>query len=80
MVVMQSRAVLRTVAPGEMVDCAHCERPVKFAAQQRNRRVIANVYNNGKWVRTEIAHPDCYLEAGEPYGPVDDSLADQMPR
>jgi hypothetical protein len=30
--------------------------------------VIANVYDNGTWIRVEHYHADCYDEAGQPYG------------
>lgn len=65
-----TRAVLRTVNPGEMTPCTHCGRVVKFQARFKNQRVIANVYANGRWDRVEIFHDNCYRDAGEPHGPT----------
>jgi hypothetical protein len=67
---MVSRAVNRQVEPGNSANCAHCGAPIKFAARAQLRQVIANVYQNGAWVRVEHYHADCYGEAGEPYGPA----------
>jgi hypothetical protein len=33
--------------------------------------VIANVYLEGAWNRVDHFHEECYLDAGEPYGPID---------
>ena len=67
-----SRAVVRPTDPGATADCAWCGESVKFRARVKSHRVIANRYENDKWVRVEHYHhgPDrfCYLEAGEPYG------------
>ena len=65
---MNSRAVLRQVEPGNTASCAHCRAPVKFVARAQLRQVIANVYDNGTWIRVEHYHADCYDEAGQPYG------------
>ena len=48
--------------------CAHCGTQVKFVARTQGKQVIANVYENGTWLRVEHFHADCYGEAGEPYG------------
>ncbi len=63
-----SRAVLRPVDPGNDASCAHCDEPVKFAARQQRRQVIANVYSDGRWNRVEHYHEDCYGAAGAPHG------------
>ena len=65
---MNSRAVLRQVEPGNTASCARCRAPVKFVARAQLRQVIANVYDNGTWIRVEHYHADCYDEAGQPYG------------
>ncbi len=65
---MISRAVLRQVEPGNTANCAHCGAPIKFAARSQQRQVIANVYQDGAWVRVEHYHADCYDLAGQPYG------------
>jgi predicted metallo-beta-lactamase superfamily hydrolase len=65
---MISRAVLRQVEPGNTANCAHCGAPIKFAARMQLRQVIANVYQEGNWIRVEHYHADCYDEAGQPYG------------
>ena len=69
-VAAKSRAVLRRIEPGGTTPCAHCATLVKFkaAAKSKNHKVIANVYEDGKWQRVEHYHEDCYVEAGEPYG------------
>lgn len=65
-----TRAVVRVIDPGNTVDCAHCHGRVKFIAKRKGKQVIANVYVNGYWDRVEHFHADCYVEAGEPHGPV----------
>jgi hypothetical protein len=65
-----SRAVLRPVEPGSDAACAHCGDPVKFAAREHRRQVIANVYVAGAWARVEHFHEACYEAAGEPHGPA----------
>ncbi len=67
---LQSRAVERLVEPGNSAVCVHCGAPVKFVARAQLRQVIANVYVDGTWDRVEHYHHDCYVEAGEPYGPA----------
>ena len=67
---LQSRAVERLVEPGNSATCAHCGAPVKFVARVQHRQVIANVYVAGTWDRVEHYHYDCYVEAGEAYGPA----------
>jgi len=64
-----SRAVTRPIEPGNSAVCTHCGTPVKFVARTQGKQVIANVYENGTWVRVEHFHADCYGQAGEPYGP-----------
>lgn len=67
-----SRAVTRTIEPGNSAICAHCGTPVKFVARTQGRQVIANVYVNDTWDRVEHFHADCYTEAGKPYGETTD--------
>jgi hypothetical protein len=68
----ESRAVLRLIEPGSMVDCSHCGSRVKFQARVRFMQVICNVYTDGKWHRVEHFHQACYDEAGQPFGaPLD---------
>lgn len=68
MATADSRAVLRPVEPGSDSLCAHCGGPVKFAAREHRRQVIANVYRDGAWIRVEHFHESCYEEAGAPHG------------
>ncbi len=70
---LRSRAVERLIEPGSSVACAQCRTPVKFVAKAQLRQVIANVYVGDTWNRVEHFHADCYTEAGEPYGPADDT-------
>lgn len=63
-----SRAVLRFVEAGNDAVCEQCHLPVKFVARVKGRQVIANVYADGRWLRVEHFHEECYLEAAEPYG------------
>jgi hypothetical protein len=72
-----SRAVLRSIEPGSDSVCAHCGSPVKFAARQHRKQVIANVYVDGAWARVEHFHEPCYEDAGAPHG--DPLLADGGP-
>ena len=69
--IMNSRAVVRPIEPGNSAMCSHCGAPVKFVARAQLRQVIANVYEKGTWNRVEHFHADCYEEAGEPYGEAD---------
>lgn len=66
---MNSRAVIRQVEPGNSASCVQCGAPVKFVARAQLRQVIANVYEDGNWLRVEHYHADCYEDAGQPYGP-----------
>ncbi|HUS61418.1 MAG TPA: hypothetical protein VMY34_04420 [Acidimicrobiales bacterium] len=65
---IKSRAAIRTIEAGNTAMCTTCGAPVKFAARQQLRQVIANVYDDGVWQRVEHYHADCYAEAGSPYG------------
>jgi hypothetical protein len=67
---MHSRAVLRSIDPGNSASCSHCAAPVKFVARAQLKQVIANVYIDGKWNRVEHFHEPCYETAGDPYGPI----------
>ena len=64
----RSRAVLRIIEPGSMIDCSHCGSRVKFQARLRLNQVICNVYIDSVWDRVEHFHAECYEEAGHPYG------------
>lgn len=66
----QSRAVLREIGPGNTMRCCTCDQWVIYRSKKKQRRIIANVYEGGKWVRVEHFHEDCY--AGQ-YGPPDTS-------
>ena len=65
-----SRAVIRDVEAGSTVDCALCGERVKFQAKMRNRQVICNVYEDGRWNRVEHFHADCYSAADNPHGDI----------
>jgi hypothetical protein len=67
-VVMKSRAVLRSIEPGNSAMCSQCGAPVKFVARAQLKQVIANVYKDGTWDRVEHYHAECYDDAGKPYG------------
>ncbi len=71
--------MLREVVPGSHVDCARCGQPVKFRARLRHQTVICNVYDEGRWMRVDHYHADCYREAGRPYGQPD-ATAVRAPR
>jgi hypothetical protein len=80
-----SRVVLREIGSGLEVRCpkSHggCGEEVRFNIQIRRpyrRQVVANVYWNGKWERTEHWHLMCYLNAGKPYGPVPDLKDEEL--
>jgi hypothetical protein len=66
--IAKSRAVLRTIDPGNSATCSHCGTAVKFVARAGLRQVIANVYEAGVWSRVEHYHEPCYSEAGAPHG------------
>ena len=63
-----SRAVCRTVDAGNSAYCAVCDELIKFRARIRAEQIICNVYVKNRWDRVEHYHPDCYAEAGAPYG------------
>ncbi|WP_419841808.1 hypothetical protein [Candidatus Poriferisodalis sp.] len=64
----QSRAVSRTVDAGNAAYCAVCDEFIKFRARIRAEQIICNVYVNNRWDRVEHYHPECYEQAGFPYG------------
>lgn len=66
----ESRAVLRRVEPGNSEACRVCGEIVRFKAKLNLEQVICNVYADGRWLRVEHFHPDCYASAGTPHGPV----------
>ncbi|MFT7600930.1 MAG: hypothetical protein ACI8TP_003878 [Acidimicrobiales bacterium] len=63
-----SRAVVRLIEAGSMVDCRRCDKQVKFRARQRDQQVICNIYEKGAWKRVEHYHLECYGEVDSPYG------------
>lgn len=65
-----TRAVAKLITAGAEGACVHCNVVVKFQAKKKARRVICNVYVDGRWDRLEIFHYTCYQEAGEPHGPA----------
>ncbi len=65
----RSRAVVRTIDPGNAASCPVCDLQVKFQARTHAKQVICNVYERDRWQRVEQYHEACYEEAGEPYGP-----------
>jgi hypothetical protein len=67
-----TRAVSRLVEPGNRARCSGCGLEVTWKAREgrRQRQVIANCYENGKWDRVEWWHTDCYESAGQPHGAV----------
>jgi hypothetical protein len=67
----ESRAVARLIEAGCSADCPRCEDRVKFRARHRDQQVICNVYEDGKWLRVEQFHLECYSEAGSPHGEPD---------
>jgi hypothetical protein len=71
--VAQTRAIVRFVEPGSIVDCATCGSQVKFSARAKVKQVICNVYTDGRWARVEHHHLDCYEAAGDPHGAADAS-------
>ena len=64
----KSRAVSRTVDAGNSAYCAVCDELIKFRARIRAEQIICNVYVKSRWDRVEHYHPDCYEQAGAPYG------------
>jgi len=68
-----SRAVLLRASPaiGTAGLCAGCGDWRWVGAQGRGWIVVANVYENGVWVRLLRYHPRCYEQAGRPYGEPD---------
>ncbi len=65
-----SRAVARKIAPGLGLVCVTCSDAIKFVAKAPAFQVIANVYEGSTWRRVDHFHLECYLESGEPFGPV----------
>ena len=64
----KSRAVTRTVDAGNSAYCAVCDELIKFRARIRDEQIICNVYVKNRWDRVEHYHPECYEQAGSPYG------------
>ena len=88
MTALGTRAVLgdlKRLAGQEWPTCRHCGQHIKFsppAALQSLRRrglpahthrAICNVYENGRWDRVEQFHHECYLDAGQPHGPIQET-------
>lgn len=68
-----TRAVRRLVASGENSFCEHCGNWIKYQARRRLWRIICNVYEGDRWDRVEIYHETCWIDVGEPHGPIIDS-------
>ncbi|MYD32418.1 MAG: hypothetical protein F4111_15740 [Acidimicrobiales bacterium] len=64
----KSRAVSRSVDAGNSAYCAVCDELIKFRARVRAEQIICNVYVKNRWDRVEHYHPECYEQAGSPYG------------
>jgi hypothetical protein len=67
------------VAWGTLGRCTGCGESGWFAGDRKRMTaavIFANIYAEGRWLRSEQWHPACYLEAGEPYGPPQDVQAD----
>lgn len=59
---MESRAVLLTLN-GPAAICSTCGEPIRNkGTPSRNRTIIVNVYERGRWRRVEAFHPTsgCY--------------------
>jgi len=69
-VTTHSRAVVRTIEPGNSAICPVCDQQVKFQARSQAKQVICNVYEDDKWQRVEHYHTACYEDAKDPYGPA----------
>lgn len=65
-----SRAVVTETKAGERADCEYCGENVGYRAKVTPARVVCNIYIAGAWDHTETFHPDCYVDAKAPYGPV----------
>ena len=58
---LNTRAVIRVVQPVIHDRCAACTEMIRFHGTRFvTRRVIANVYQDGKWDRVEVFHDECY--------------------
>jgi hypothetical protein len=68
--IWKSRAVVRTVEPGNSAECASCGERIKFRARMRLQQIICNVYVSGRWDRVEHFHTECYDTAGQPHGDI----------
>lgn len=69
----RSRAVLTSPTPGAIIGrCPGCAKQIELRRATRflGRFVLCNVYESGSWVRREDWHPEHYLEAGCPHGPI----------
>lgn len=68
----QSRAVGRKVVPPVNRDCTECGEEIRYRARDNQIMILATIVDAaGTWVREEVYFPpECYVEAGEPYGPV----------
>jgi hypothetical protein len=60
--------VERPIVPNVDEWCPHCCERIRYMAHSTIRRVIANVYVDGRWDRVEHFHDHCYTDAGQPYG------------
>lgn len=71
--------MLRPVEAGSDAVCTYCGVQVKFTARLKGRKIIANVYVDGRWDRVEQFHEGCYERSGEPYGPANLSHRPERP-
>jgi hypothetical protein len=69
-----SRAVRKLVDPGNNQSCKFCGEYIKFMARIQVKQIIANVYEDGKWLRIDYFHDECYDKAGQPFGEPDNQI------
>lgn len=66
----KSRAVIRPIPAGYEKRCEACGGRIKFNMKDRPRQIICNVYKGNEWKKVEHWHESCWMNAGEPYGPL----------
>jgi hypothetical protein len=76
---LATRAVERPIVPDVDACCAHCCERIRFTRPGTARRVIANIYTDGRWDHVEHFHDLCYVEAGQPHGPAAPGTAERFP-
>ena len=65
----ESRAVERSIEPGNSAVCPVCGETVKFKARTQGRQVIANIYVNDAWDRRKHCPVGCSPSPHAPLGP-----------